>query len=596
MNRPSLRLSLRAIAILIAVAAVIDPVMTSMRSPKARIAVVAADRARDSALARRVTRSLENRFSVIEAPLPGADATVLVGETAPISFTELSTPLFVVRDDSAKDGVRIETVHAPRTAPLDAAVPVTIVARTPGARGHTLETQLSAGGVVVNRATRPIEGDRSQFTLSFTPTAAGAVRLRVTARITGARDSATADVVTDIRQTRWTVLFYDPQPSWMSTFVRRAIERDSRFAVTSRVVTSRNISTDAGTPPGRLDDMSSTSRFDAIVVGAPEALTDAEIAGLDDFARKRGGNVVLLGDGGFLSKAARLTQVFQWTSPSRRRAPLAIVSRAPGASAIDTVLLATELGWPSQLPRTAEVLARTVSGEDSLTNRPILWRVPDGAGRVIVSSAFDAWRYRDRAEAGFDKLWQTILADASSSSLPAIDVRVSPAPVSAGDNVDVDVVIRDVALRDVASPRDTVRASVAAEIVGSRASRTPIRLLPTANVGEFHTTVRAPRDTGTYRVVASSGGLSADAPLMVAKDVSRPAPSDIDLLESLAASRGGKVISAAALDGLAPAIAAIVRPASRAEAWRPMRSAWWILPFALALGAEWLLRRRAGLS
>ena len=596
MNRPMLRLSLRAVAILIAVVAVADPAMTSLRSPKARVAVVAADRSRDSALSRRVARSLETRFSVVDAPLPGADAAVLVGETLPASFSELSTPLFVVRDDAASDRVRIETVHAPRTSPLDAAVPVTIVVRTSGARNRTLETQLSAGGVVVNRSTRPVEGERSQVTPSFAPTAVGAVSLRVTARIAGSGDSATADVITDVRETRWAVLFYDPRPSWMSTFVRRAIERDPRFVVTSRVVTSRNVSADAGAPPARLDDLSNTSRFDAIVVGAPDALADAEIAGLDDYARKRGGNIVLLCDGGFIPKVSRLTQVAQWTMPERRRAPLPIISHTPGATGVDTVLLASELSWPTQTPRTADVLAVTVTTDDSSTGRPILWRVPLGAGRVVVSSALDAWRYRDRGQGAFDKLWQTVVADASAASLPAIDVRVSPAPVRRGDNIDVDVTLRDAALRDVASPRDTVRAGVAAEIVGSRGSRRSIRLLPSGNVGEFHTTVRAPNDTGPYRVMVSSGGLSADAPLVVADDVFRPAPSDIDLLESIAASRGGKVLSATALDALAPAIAAIVRPASRAETWHPMRSAWWILPFALALGAEWLLRRRARLS
>jgi hypothetical protein len=248
--------------------------------------------------------------------------------------------------------------------------------------------------------------------MSFAPTAVGTVPLHVTARIEGTRDSATADIVTDVRQTRWAVLFYDPQPSWMSTFVRRAIERDPRFAVTSRVVTSRNISTDVGSPPSRLDDLSSTSRFDAIVVGAPDVLSDAEIAGLEDYARKRGGNVVLLCDGGFLPKVSRLTQTFQWMSPQRPRAPLPIVSHTSGAMGVDTVLLATELAWPTPLPRTAEVIARTESADDSLTNRPMLWRVPLGAGRVVVSSALDAWRYRDRPQTGFDKLGQTLLADA----------------------------------------------------------------------------------------------------------------------------------------------------------------------------------------
>jgi hypothetical protein len=596
MNRPALRLSLRAIAVLIAVLAVLDPAMTSLRSPKPRVAVVAAQRGRDSVLARRVARTLENRFTVIDGPLSAADATVLVGETAPPDFRELATPLFVVHQDSSSDRISIETVHVPRTSPLDATIPVTIVARTAGARGRTLETVLSTGGVVVNRSARPIEGDRSQFTLSFAPTATGVAPLRVTARIVDTRDSAVADVVTDVRQTRWPVLFYDPQPSWMSTFVRRAIERDSRFVVTSRVMTSRGVSSDAGTPPGRLDDLSSTSRFDAIVVSSPGALSEAEIGGLDEYARKRGGNVVLLCDGDFTSKAWRLTQVRQWTIPQRRRLALPIVLHTPGATGVDTVLLASELSWPGQMPGTAEVLARTVVVDDSSSNRPVLWRVPLGAGRVIVSSALDAWRYRDRGQSGFDKLWQGVVADASASALPAVDVRVSPAAAAPGDNIDVDVTLRDIALRDVAAPRDTVRASVAAQIVGPRSWRASIRLWPAANIGEFHTTIRAPHDTGAYRVAINSGGLSSDAPLVVAANVSHATPSDIDLLESLAASRGGKVISAAALDGLPAALATIVRPGSRAETSHPMRSAWWILPFALALGAEWLLRRRAGLG
>jgi hypothetical protein len=596
MNRPTLRLSLRAVAVLIAVLAVLDPAMTSMRSPKARVAVVAADRGRDSALARKVTRSLDSRFAVIDASLPAADATVLVGATGPSEFRELAQPVFVVRDDPGHDRVRIEAVHVPRTSPLDASVPVTIVARTFGAQGRRLETELSAGGVVVNRSTRPIEGDRSQFTLSFAPTAIGTVPLRVTARIAETRDSAIADVVTDVRQLRWPVLFYDPQPSWMSTFVRRAIERDPRFVVTSRVVTSRNVSTDAGSPPSRLDDLSSISRFDAIVVGSPASLSDRDVAGLDDFARKRGGSVVLLFDGAFAFNLSRLTGTSQWTLPQRRRVPLPVVTYTAGATGVDTMLLASELAWASQLPRTAEVLARTVMADDSSSNRPVLWRVPLGAGRVIVSSALDAWRYRDRGLSKFDQLWQTLIAEASSGALPALDVRVSPGVVSPGDDVDVDVMLREAALREVTSPRDTVRASVSAHIVGARGLRTPLRLWPTANIGEFHTAVRAPHDTGAYRVVVASGGLDADAPFVVAANVSHATPSDIDLLESLAASRGGKVISAGALDSLAPALSAIVRPGSRAETWHPMRSAWWIVPFALALGGEWLIRRRAGLA
>jgi hypothetical protein len=595
MNRPMVRLALRAVAILIAVLAVIDPAMTSMRASKPRLSVVAADRVHDSALAQRTAKSLEKRFTVIEAPLSATDATVLVGETLPAAFRELSTPLFVVRDDSVSNRVRIETVKVPQTSPLDARVPVTIVVRTFGVRGPALDVSLSSGGAIVDRMTRSIASDRSQFTLSFAPTAVGAAALRVTARLAGARDSATADVVTDVRPTRWSVLFFDPRPSWLSTFVRRAVERDPRFLVTSRVVTSRNVSTDAGNPPSALDDLASTSRFDAIVVSAPDALLDREIAGLEDYARRRAGTVVLLCDAPAPGKVSRLTGVMQWAM-QRRRVPAPIVARAPGSLTTDTLLLASEIAWAMPMPRTADILARTAAVGDSTANRAVLWRVPLGAGRVVVSSALDAWRFRDRGQSRFDKLWQTVLADASAASPPAVQVRVSPAPVLPGEDVDVDVVLRDPALRDLASARDTLRASITAQIVGAKGSRTPIRLWPTATVGEFHTTLRAPHDTGAYRVVATSDGLSADASLIVADNASHATPSDIDILETLAASRGGKVVSAGALDRLPSIVSSVVHAAPRLETWHPMRSTLWIVPFVLSLGAEWLLRRRAGLS
>jgi len=43
-------------------------------------------------------------------------------------------------------------------------------------------------------------------------------------------------------------------------------------------------------------------------------------------------------------------------------------------------------------------------------------------------------------------------------------------------------------------------------------------------------------------------------------------------------------------------VSSAVHPASRVQPWSPMREWWWILPFALALSAEWWLRRKSGLA
>src|SRR5262249_44535190 len=151
--------------------------------------------------------------------------------------------------------------------------------------------------VAVDHVTRTVarDDDTLDVALTFIPSSASATLLRVIAHVDGATDAA-GEALVDVVDRKWPVLFYDPRPSWMSTFVRRAVERDPRFVVTSRVVTSHNVNTDAGNPPGRLDDLSALSLFDAVVVGSPAAMSADDADGLEAFMRKRGGSVVLLLD------------------------------------------------------------------------------------------------------------------------------------------------------------------------------------------------------------------------------------------------------------------------------------------------------------
>jgi hypothetical protein len=68
----------------------------------------------------------------------------------------------------------------------------------------------------------------------------------------------------------------------------------------------------------------------------------------------------------------------------------------------------------------------------------------------------------------------------------------------------------------------------------------------------------------------------------------------LDLLNSWVAARGGRVIPNAEIASLENVLGDAVHAAPRLETWNPMRSAWWIVPFALALSGEWWLRRRRG--
>jgi hypothetical protein len=88
--------------------------------------------------------------------------------------------------------------------------------------------------------------------------------------------------------------------------------------------------------------------------------------------------------------------------------------------------------------------------------------------------------------------------------------------------------------------------------------------------------------------------MAASAPAAPAAPALDAAPDTRDLVGVWTSSRGGQVIPESRLAELGPAIAQALSPPSERRSRHPMRSAWWIVPFGLALGVEWWTRRRAG--
>ena len=80
------RLLLRAIAIAIAIAGIVDPVFTLSRHAKPDVAVIAASRLPDPALTERVINALASRFSVVRGPSLAA-AAVVVGHELPAALS-----------------------------------------------------------------------------------------------------------------------------------------------------------------------------------------------------------------------------------------------------------------------------------------------------------------------------------------------------------------------------------------------------------------------------------------------------------------------------------------------------------------------------
>ena len=409
---------LRGLAILIALAGAIDPAVTSERRTKPEIAIVAAHE-KDDELARQVADTLSRDFTIVRGPYTAAAAVVAVGETlspASVAFPD-SVPAFAVLPTPTAPLATIEAVRVPARAPLNARVPVTAVVRARGARSRSVQVSLLSNDIVIDRASRPVGADdeRIEMTLGLVPTARGALRARLIAEIDGTPGRSSSDLLVDVTDTRWAVLFFDRRPSWMSTFVRRAIESDARFVATSRVVTSRNVTVETGSAPGSLADLDALSLHEAIVVGAPHELTTRDVDGLEAFLRLRGGTVVLLCDERTAGPYERLLATPRWATASSAQ-PAALRHAGTDGARIH----ASELAWPVALPAAAQVLAETESTEPEKTaRRPIVWRTPAGGGRVIVSGALDAWRFRTHAESSFDRFWQSIVADAAAAARAA---------------------------------------------------------------------------------------------------------------------------------------------------------------------------------
>jgi hypothetical protein len=393
------RVLLRLVAIMIAIAGAIDPAIAWHARVKPDVSLIATGPLPDPSLVDRVARALEPIATVVRGPSIGAAATVSVGDQLPQPGALDTRAAFAVLPTAHVPFVTIESIRAPERANLDARTPVTAAIRARASKGRAIVVRLDVDGIAVDEATRTPSADDETIVIEFglVTTRPGPVMATVVAHADGSATDAQADVALRVATDRHPVLFFDRRPSWMSTFVRRAIGSDPRFVVSSRTATSRGAGTTVGAPPASLTP-AGLDAFDVIVVGAPESLTTDDAAALEEFMRTTGGTVCLLMDTTSDSPAIdRLTGVTRWTSSNR-----AEPSGAP---------LASEVRMPAELPKWAAPLPGTAA---TGAGAPAIWQTSIGRGRLIVSGALDAWRYRDRDHAAFDRIWRSLAADAAT--------------------------------------------------------------------------------------------------------------------------------------------------------------------------------------
>ena len=460
---------LRTAAVVIAIVGAIDPAVTASRRVKPRVALVASPALPDAALVDRVSSSLASAFTVTRESAGNAPATVvLVGEQLPAADILASSVAFAVLPEPRQPYVAIDSYSAPGRVHLEAQVPVTARVRVVSGQGKKLTVVLRKDGVEVDRVTQDVTGadDVSSAVLRFVASAPGKARLEMVAEIEGAMRSAKAEFVIQAGRERSAVLAYDLRPSWASTFVRRALESDPRFVVTSRVRTTPAQALVAGKPPASLSNPTLLDAFDVVLVGVAHELTEADVRGLDAFMRQHGGALILLLD-----------------EPQNPRSSTA-VSRLSGVDAWTTRLGAEPVGeppaseftWPTRQPPWSEVITP-----------PAVWRMPVGRGHLIVNGALDGWRYRHLGNA-FDRFWVAAVAEAASraSAHESAAEPGSPGPES----------------RDLIGPTPDERALVTAWTASRRG-----RAIPESDLGslrsELERVLAPPREPYTFHPMRS---------------------------------------------------------------------------------------------
>jgi hypothetical protein len=571
---------LRLAAIAIASAGVVDPAITMSGAMRPRLAVVVSI-AEPSALPLaspvrdRLARNLGAAYEIVSQITSDSAGVIVIGDRYPDGSVPDSLPVATVTTaNNAGPSVRIVRVETPREVPAATAIHVDVEVEGLAVAGRTTDVRVRIADLEVGRASHRWAADRERWRagVDVVPIGEPPFVFRIEARTVGREvitlDSA-ADTSVDVRRHAFRVQVYEPRPSWATTFLRRALEADARFQVESVSFSSRGIAArtrdDVSLSDPRIDS------FDVLVVGGLDRLSVADVRSLERYMRERHGGVVLAPDQRIdkgsirdLLPAAPLTE---------RLLERSVKLETRGAASLE----ASELLVSGNLTPGSHVVAQTAGSDPS----PVIVSMPHGGGRLLLSGAMDAWRFRAADGGAFDRFWQSTIAGLALAAPPPIDVRVVPLLLRPGERGDVIVRLRE-------------DAPVSASIDGDQA----IRLRPEPEAGVFRGTFTARGTPGRSTIdvqVAGAHGQSASRTLLVLADIRRVTPDAAPALSMLASSHRGIDVTPDHLADLERFVRNTV-PSPRTTLVRhPMRSTWWILPFAVCLSAEWWMRRRRGL-
>jgi hypothetical protein len=569
-------LALRAIAVAIAIAAIVDPAVKLSGAGRPRVAIVAEQPASPAAdrVRARLLRSLGGTHEILSQLTSDAAAAIVIGDRYPDGPVPAGLLVATVTTTAGTPpAARLVGLAAPAAVPAGTAIRVEADIEASGLAGRSSDVTVSIGGLEVGRMSHRSTSNRERWHASLDVVPVGDPPWIVRADVTPANDreaggASVADVAVGLRREPLAVLIYEPRPSWATTFVRRALESDARFRVESTSFISRGIA--ARTPGSVALADSQLDSFDAIVAGGLERLSAADARALDRFMRERGGAVALIPDARVDAGPVRDLMPFATTERLLER-PERLATRF-GAPPFDASELLVLRPWI--FGANGEVVASAGDGS------PVVVSLPHGRGRLFASGAMDAWRYRASAGRAFDRFWQAAVAALALAAPPPVEVTVSPPVLRPLERADVLVRLR----------------SDAGAALSASADGEPIRLWPEPEAGRYRGAFTARSTPGRMSIETSAAG---DRPYTVSSEVivqegveartGTRAP-----LALLAWSHRGIDVTPERINELEGFVRASAIAADVDAVRRPMRSPWWLLFFAASLSGEWWVRRGRG--
>lgn len=573
---------LRAAAVAIAVAGLVDPAFSVATRQPSRLVVAVLGDATPEALqaAMRVGDGMgptaEATIRVVPATsdaaaCPSGQPCVLVqsGEAPQHLMAHASTLAGAVLAEPEPSRIRVVTVDGSPEQHPAATGRLRVHLAGPALRTG-VHVDVRDGDALVGDADVPA-GDRESAAVevSWWPMESGPRQLMVRARSADGNADEVAVGVNVVAAT-YDVVTYDMRPSWASAFLRRAIETDPRFHVRSQSRLGPDLA--VGTAVSIRLDAATLTGASVVIIGGPEALTAADAALLERFVRVRGGSLILVPDRALSGPVARLAPA--GLRERLERAPLAV---GP--------LRATEL-LIAKMADVSHALASTGDGQAAIVATPL------GEGRIIFSGAMDAWRYRGADDAAFDGFWRALVADAAAAGGRPLDVVLTPAAVAPGEPLQIEV-----RMRSLEEQKPETRVSLEARCGDQPAAA--VRVWPSGRSTLAGVFTSASAGACEVRAsIASPQTAQAEGAFLVAERLPRTPPDDTHRLQALAAAFDAPVVRAGGEGTLVTSLQGRLHDTTGATVpadFHPMRSPWWMVPFVACLGVEWWLRRRQGL-